>query len=322
VPGADARALHSLHKIIITGTGRAGTTFLVRLLTELGQPTGYTRDNWQEDYFSHCAAGLEHDIADPESPYIVKNPELCSTLSAILARGDIVIDHAIVPLRELEAAALSRIRIGGANGEVPGGLVGTSDPERQKAILAERFHELVHTLVAHEIPHTFLLFPRFVQDADYAFEHLRPLLSGIDPGQFRAAFARTADPSLVHTFRAGQTVPVGDAREFRLTQRRKRVRRRTRRLALWSTIVAGLVAVIGARWPAGTNKIQTPGHPGAQLPKNFSAGDWGAVPRPASAMPSPPLPAAGPAEAPVFLRKAAPFGSTPVSAGSHVNATP
>ena len=68
------------HKVIITGTGRAGTTFLVRLLTELGLDTGYTRDNWQKDYFAHCNAGLEHELNDPKAPYIVKNPGLCETL--------------------------------------------------------------------------------------------------------------------------------------------------------------------------------------------------------------------------------------------------
>ena len=62
------------HKVIITGTGRAGTTFLVRLLTELGLDTGYTRRNWSRDYFTHCDAGLEHDLAGPDAPYIVKNP--------------------------------------------------------------------------------------------------------------------------------------------------------------------------------------------------------------------------------------------------------
>ncbi len=48
-----------IHKVIITGTGRAGTTFLVQLLTELGLDTGYTRRTWSRDYFEHCDAGLE-----------------------------------------------------------------------------------------------------------------------------------------------------------------------------------------------------------------------------------------------------------------------
>src|SRR3954468_2936704 len=116
------------HKVIITGTGRAGTTFLVRLLTEIGLDTGYTRDNWQKDYFAHCNAGLEHELSDPGAPYIVKNPGLCETLERELVRRQVTIDLAIIPIRELEAAASSRIRVGGTNGAVPGGLMGTSDP--------------------------------------------------------------------------------------------------------------------------------------------------------------------------------------------------
>ena len=67
---------HPVHKVIISGTGRSGTTFLVHLLTELGLDTGITARNWGKKYFEHCNAGLEHELLDPETPYIVKNPAL------------------------------------------------------------------------------------------------------------------------------------------------------------------------------------------------------------------------------------------------------
>ena len=53
------RLTEPVHKVIITGTGRAGTTFLVQLLTEMGLDTGYTRASLARDYFEHCSAGLE-----------------------------------------------------------------------------------------------------------------------------------------------------------------------------------------------------------------------------------------------------------------------
>jgi hypothetical protein len=203
-------ASQPIHKVIITGTGRSGTTFLVELLTELGLDTGITGRNRSRKYYAHCNAGLEHSLADPAAPYIVKNPALCDDLPGILATGRFVIDHAFIPIRELEQAAASRIDVGGASGSVPGGLWGTSDPASQKAVLAEMFHRLLATLVENEIPFTLLSFPRFVRDAAYTRRCLAPLLSGIAEEQFSAAFARTARPELVHRFGPG-AAPVARA---------------------------------------------------------------------------------------------------------------
>lgn len=208
-------------KIIITGTGRAGTTFLVQLLTELGLDTGYTPGTWQRDYDVHCAAGLEQAVLGEDSPRVVKNPALCETLPGLLARGEIVVEHALVPVRALDEAAGSRIWIGG-RGRTPGGLWGTSDPAKQKAVLAENFHRLVDTLVRYEIPHTFLSFPRLVTDVNYTWRKLSPLLSGIDRGTFQDAFARVARPELVHDFSAG--VPDAAGAPARTYARQRRLR--------------------------------------------------------------------------------------------------
>ncbi|HEY5228827.1 MAG TPA: hypothetical protein VIJ19_09805 [Opitutaceae bacterium] len=190
------------HKVIISGTGRAGTTFLVRLLTELGLETGINRKNWHKKFYPHCNAGLEHNLLDPETPYIVKNPALCDTLPAALATGRFVIDHVYVPIRELETAAASRVRLGGEHGSVPGGLIGTADPAHQRAVLAEYFHKLIHVLVVHEIPHTFILFPRMVTDPGYTYDRLSYLMKGISRPDFEGVFNRIADRSLVHDFSA------------------------------------------------------------------------------------------------------------------------
>jgi hypothetical protein len=228
-------------KVIITGTGRAGTTFLVRLLTELGFDTGYTSRNWTRSYFAHCEAGLEHDLAKPGTPYIVKNPALCETLEPILAEGLITIDHAYIPIRELEAAALSRIRIGGANQSVPGGLLKTADPGQQKTVLAEMFHQLMYTLVARDIPHTFLLFPRFVRDADYAYAKLHFLVGQISPEIFREAFARVANPALIHDFSRPENRAAGvGEKEYQQDQHRQQRRRRIRHTVRWA--LAGAAA--------------------------------------------------------------------------------
>ncbi|HZP61054.1 MAG TPA: hypothetical protein VFB27_12085 [Opitutaceae bacterium] len=233
-------------KVVITGTGRAGTTFLVRLLTELGLDTGYTRRNWSRDYFPHCDAGLEHDLARPDTPYIVKNPALCTTLETFLAENRFAVDHVYIPIRELDAAAASRIRIGGTDGSVPGGLLKTSDPSGQKAVLAEMFHRLIFTLVAREIPHTFLLFPRFACDPDYAYAKLNFLLREIQPDDFRQAFARVAEPGLIHDFSRSENRPTSVGAEPYFQRQRKK--RRARHAVRWA--LGGAAACLMGLYPS------------------------------------------------------------------------
>ncbi|MBX3735732.1 MAG: EF-hand domain-containing protein [Candidatus Didemnitutus sp.] len=230
------------HKIIITGTGRAGTTFLVRLLTELGLDTGFTRENWREHVHAHCSAGMEKDLTAPDAPRVVKDPDLCERLPAILAEGRIVVEHALVPVRDLASASASRVRIGA---DAPGGIVGTGDARQQPAVLAERFHHLVETLVLHDIPHTFLAFPRFACDAGYCYERLRFLLPGVSAEEFAVVFARVSDPKLIHDFR--QSTPSGEVgRPSRAYRWGARLRKWPRRLAVAAALVAVGVAV-GAR---------------------------------------------------------------------------
>src|SRR2546426_1129889 len=96
----------SKHHIIISGTGRAGTTFLVHLFTELGFDTGFTDCTSAID--PNCNGGMEWDIRDPHAPYIIKSPWLCDYLDEVLESGQYIIDHAIIPTRDLYSAAESR----------------------------------------------------------------------------------------------------------------------------------------------------------------------------------------------------------------------
>ena len=244
------------HKLIITGTGRAGTTFLVQLLTRLGFDTGYSAGALERDrdYFEHCCAGPEHHLDDHRAPYVVKNPELCDRLLEILRQGRIVIDHAIIPVRSLEDAARSRIRVGGT-GQTPGGLWGTSQPEHQKAVLAEKFHDLVQTITTHEIPHTFLEFPRFVNDADYTRRQLAWLLRNISDADFYAAFKASARPELVHTFAGPELEPAGaPAVAFAAALARRRQHRRAKRLIGAGVLAAVVFAAIVAEHALRRNR--------------------------------------------------------------------
>jgi hypothetical protein len=194
----------SSHHIIISGTGRAGTTFLIQLLTSLGFDTGFANVEGAID--PNCNAGMERDLRQPDAPYIVKSPWLCDYLDALMEQTDIVIDHAIIPVRDLFSAAESRRNVVQRSNtdlspsQIPGGLWHTDRAEEQEAILASQFYKLIYTLVKREIPMTFLYFPRLVHDPEYLYDSLRFLLHKVPLNRFLQEFTATARPDLVHAF--------------------------------------------------------------------------------------------------------------------------
>lgn len=217
------RASAAFRHIAIAGTGRAGTSFLVRYLTALGMDTSLARDpagvSWDED----ANAGLEQDLASGVAgamPYIVKSPWLFATIDQVLARRDIALDAVIIPVRNIVEAASSRAIIERqmihhtapwmaesslnweAWGTTPGGIVYSLNPMDQVRLLAVGFHKLLERLVAAEIPVIFLSFPRFTEDATYLFRTLRPLLPpDIDETRATHVLAELADASKVRVGR-------------------------------------------------------------------------------------------------------------------------
>jgi hypothetical protein len=189
------------HHLIISGTGRAGTTFLVQLFTELGLDTGFADS--ASGLLPDCHAGMERDIRDKDAPYVVKSPALCEYLDEVLQTSEIVIDHALVPIRDLYSAAESRrdvSRRGPRKRGNPGGLWLTKNPRAQEAILAQQLHHLVHTLAKYDIPMIWLHFPRFVKDPDYLYQKIKPVLPSPDFESFTKAFRAVTRPELVHDF--------------------------------------------------------------------------------------------------------------------------
>lgn len=89
------------HHTVITGTGRAGTTFLVELLTLLGLDTGFNPRELAARKSAVAQAGLELDVRRSGTPYVVKSPAFCDHAEQVYARRDIVIDRGFVPMRSL-----------------------------------------------------------------------------------------------------------------------------------------------------------------------------------------------------------------------------
>jgi hypothetical protein len=190
---------------LISGTGRAGTTFLVVLLTCLGLDTGFAKGTEKIVEIAH--ADLEHAFIEPTSPYVIKRPWLCDRIDeAIMRDPNLVIDCALVPVRDLKAAAASRAAVqerkaGSRNGEgVVGELWLTTDPIEQEAILRWQLSTLLVSLARYEIPLQLMWYPRLVKDPKYLYGKLKFLLPDISHEKFVRVYSQMARLDWVHQF--------------------------------------------------------------------------------------------------------------------------
>jgi hypothetical protein len=203
--------------LLIAGTGRAGTSFLVRWLSELGMDTQLSRDGDAAAWDENANAGLETvplDDGKHELPYVIKFPWLYQCIDYILANGHPRIDAVIVPVRDLVDAAASRtiVELQAMHeqmpwidrmdqswevwGKTPGGIAYSLNPVDQGRILAVGFHHLVQRLVQAEIPVVFLIYPRLVEDWRHLFDRLRPFLpKTVDEATAELAHRRLSDPN-------------------------------------------------------------------------------------------------------------------------------
>ncbi len=192
--------------VIITGTGRAGTTFLVELLTRLGLDTGYSPEKMKLS--ENARAGLEKDVRREDAPHVVKSPWFCDYAREVLRREDIRIEHIFVPMRDLHAAAESRRFVVAKTpvdpairpSEIPGGLWHTDQGKEQEGVLLLQLYKLLLAVSETNVPLTLMRFPRLAKEPDYLFDKLRPILGEVDPGRFRAVFDETVRPEWMHSF--------------------------------------------------------------------------------------------------------------------------
>jgi hypothetical protein len=179
--------------LLIAGTGRAGTTFLVQYLAECGLDT-HLAHGQNSGYDEDANAGLEDVLLNnPGAPYVVKSPWLYEYVERLLTDQQTIVDAVIIPMRSIVEAATSRTvnelraRYGSAAvldeckqweswGTTAGGVTYSLNPIDQARLLALGFHELLHALVKHGVPVVLLDFPRFVDDPDYLYEALRSTL--------------------------------------------------------------------------------------------------------------------------------------------------
>jgi len=194
--------------LLITGNGHSGTTFLARLLMELGcdfgqgdPPAAWTQGSQAMEHpeIQRASKAVVEGklamlgLASRTFPPYVKAPAIGWRLDDWLGAG-LQVDAVIVCHRNVEDTLRSIERAGGGYGGF-----GTPTPER----LYAQTGRLMTTLWDHGISHTILQFPYIVTApviSTYCdlVEPLEPFDLGFSYEEFCTAHARRARPELVH----------------------------------------------------------------------------------------------------------------------------
>ncbi len=206
----DLSGLQPHQKVLITGTGRSGTSFTMQVLTALGLPTGFRSPEQAFNAERMCGQETEIPTDTPldrmgDYPRIVKDPKLVHTLRHFLDAGTLEPVHVYVLVRGVRDAARSRVDRGMhwdpvANSERPD--FARLHPDEQLRVQTERLYAglgmLLEALALYEVPFTTVLFPRLAQDVGYFADSFRRLLGGVERADVVRAHALIADPRAVH----------------------------------------------------------------------------------------------------------------------------
>jgi hypothetical protein len=178
------------------------------LIVELCQKEDYST---KIDSVSH--GGLEFDLeyADFEKlPRVIKSPFFYKFADKVLNNPETPIEHVFIPVRKLEDAANSRVRVQKVyegkmdsnlkSDEVPGGLTGKDAYRNQEVILDRQLTSLIESVAKSGKPHTFLAFPTFVRDPDYLYKAVKFLIPDTPFEFFSEIFERIVDLNKVHNF--------------------------------------------------------------------------------------------------------------------------
>lgn len=168
-------------KIIIAGSGRAGTTFLVGLLTELGLDTGFEKGNYDQHVASESKGGLEYGSVQAK-PYILKNPTFSLMIPEIIK--EVKVDMVYIPVREIKEASNSRIMYGNRQG----GLWQTDKNEEQYEKIGFTVGKVVSDIVENNIPYELISFSQMTKDPKYLFDKLKFALKDISFETFYSAY--------------------------------------------------------------------------------------------------------------------------------------
>ncbi len=159
-----------MEKILITGTGRCGTTFLIKLFSFLDFNTGYDRTNYKKSISSNCNSGMERNYT--ANYYILKSPLFINNIEDIVKDTSIKIKTVIIPIRDLKMAANSRVKYEKSNG----GLWNATDELSQINFYKNILTNYIVISTKYNINTIFIDFDKMINDKIYLFNKLKNIL--------------------------------------------------------------------------------------------------------------------------------------------------
>jgi hypothetical protein len=190
-------------KYLITGPARTGTTFLMSVLTDLGLDTGYAKKD--ADYFSVSNVGGLEWLRDAETrkldpPSIIKHPSSCNDLMNnviyIAEDNGWGISHVFLTIRSLNSLVASHVdreaRRKNSNAE----RMRVAKEGRLLCFLPQLMGQLLFQAIEYDF--TLMIFPRFVEDMEYCYQCLSPLVGSVDYKEFSSVWSSRANVGAVH----------------------------------------------------------------------------------------------------------------------------
>ena len=177
-----------MEKVLITGTGRCGTTFLIKLFSFLGFNTGYNRDNYKLSINSNCNSGMERKFT--EDYYILKNPCFMANIENIIKDKSVIVKTVIIPIRDLKICSQSRVK----HGNKCGGLWCANDELSQINFFKNILTKYICVSTKYDINTIFIDFDKMIKDKKYLFNKLKIILDEKNIGfkEFSRVYDETA----------------------------------------------------------------------------------------------------------------------------------
>lgn len=188
-------------KIVITGTGRCGTSFLMHLLTNMDVNTGYTPEEatYEMQRIDELNAGLEHGIhcARIDNSQVIKNPDFMrvEVLTRLLELHEV--DRFIIPMRDSLAVSNSRAFMSKSTPDAYGGLWFAKTVEEQVNFNYNLVYNFLHFMALNDIPITFINFNSMMSSPTYLYDKLKPIFKFKNRKKFFDTYLELINPEYV-----------------------------------------------------------------------------------------------------------------------------